>query len=73
MDILAYGEKNFTRNQGENDKKYAVEPCRVKERERERERGKFEKFLKKCFEQVKSNFLKPYSRVLIDRKPVLIN
>ena len=44
-----------------------------KERERERERGKFENFLKKCFEQVKSNFLKPYSRVLIDRKPVLIN
>ena len=71
MDILAYEEKNLTRNQGENDKKYAVEPCRV--RERERERGKFENFLKKCFEQVKSNFLKPYSRVLIDRKPVLIN
>ena len=42
-------------------------------KERERERGKFEKFLKKCFEQVKSDFFKPYSRVLIDRKPVLIN
>ena len=38
MDILAYEEKNLTRNQGENDKKYAVEPCRVRERERERER-----------------------------------
>ena len=44
-----------------------------RKRERERERGKFENFLKKCFKQVKSNFLKPYSRVLIDRKPVLIN
>ena len=73
MDIPALGEEDLAKNLVENDKKYAVEPCRVKERERERERGKFEKFLKKCFEQVKSDFFKPYSRVLIDRKPVLIN
>ena len=41
---------------------------------RERERKRFEKFLKKCFEQVKSIFFfKPYSRVSIDRKSVLID
>ena len=34
MDILAYGEKNLARNQEENDKKFAVEPCRVREREK---------------------------------------
>ena len=38
MDITAYGEKNLARNYEENDKKFAVEPCRVRERERERER-----------------------------------
>ena len=32
--------------------------CSLAELERERERGKFEKFLKKSFEQVKSDFLK---------------
>ena len=32
MDIPAYGEKNLARNQEENDKKFAVEPCRVGER-----------------------------------------
>ena len=42
MDIPAYGEKNLARNQEENDKKIAVEPYRVGERERER--GKFENF-----------------------------
>ena len=40
MDIPAYGEKNLARSQEENDKKNAVEPCRVGERER----GKFENF-----------------------------
>ena len=40
MDIPAYEEKNLARNQEENDKKFAVEPCRVGERERE----KFENF-----------------------------
>ena len=43
MDIPAYGEKNLARNQEENDKKFAVEPCRVGERERERSLKTFEK------------------------------
>ena len=34
MDIPAYGERNLARNQEENDKKFAVEPCRVGEREK---------------------------------------
>ena len=34
MDIPAYGEKNLARNQEENDKKFAMEPCRVREREK---------------------------------------
>ena len=33
MDIPAYGEKNLARNQEENDKKLAMEPCRLGERE----------------------------------------
>ena len=45
MDIPAYGEKNLAKIQEENDKKFAVEPCRVGDRER----GKFEKLLKKMF------------------------
>ena len=40
MDIPVYGEKNLARNQEENDKKIAVMPCRVGEKER----GKFENF-----------------------------
>ena len=40
MDIPAYGEKNLARNQEENDKIIAIEPCRVGEKER----GKFENF-----------------------------
>ena len=40
MDIPANGEKNLARNQEENDKKFAVKPCRVGEKER----GKFENF-----------------------------
>ena len=43
MDIPAYGERNIARNQEENDKKFAVEPCRVGERERERSLKTFEK------------------------------
>ena len=54
MDIPAYGERNLARNQEENDKKFVVEPCQVGERERK----SFEKFLKKWFEQVKSEFFK---------------
>ena len=54
MNIPAYRERNLARNQEENDKKFVVEPCRVGERERK----SFEKFLKKWFEQVKSEFLK---------------
>ena len=34
MDIPAYGEKKIARNQEENNKKFAMEPCRVGERER---------------------------------------
>ena len=34
MDIPTYEEKKLARNQEENDKKIAVEPCRVGERER---------------------------------------
>ena len=34
MDIPAYGEKNLVRNLEENDKKIAVEPCWVGEREK---------------------------------------
>ena len=49
MDILAYGQRNLARNQEENNKKFAVEPCQV---------GESEKVLKKWFEQVKSDFLK---------------
>ena len=43
MDIPAYGERNLARNQEENDKKFAVEPCRVGERVRERSLKTFEK------------------------------
>ena len=34
MDMPAYGERNLARNQEENDKKFAVKPCRVGEREK---------------------------------------
>ena len=43
MDISAYEEKNLIRNQEENDKKIAVERCRVIEREREESLKTFEK------------------------------
>ena len=53
MDIPVYGERNLARNQEENGKKFVMELA-----ESERERKSFEKFLKKWFEQVKSDFLK---------------
>ena len=62
MDIPTYGEKNLTRNQEENDKKFAVEPCRVREREREREREKSLKtFEKGELNKSRSDLKKAYS------------
>ena len=53
MDIPAYGEKNLARNLEENDKKMAVEPCWVGERE------KSLKTFEKCeLNKSRSNFKK---------------
>ena len=56
MDIPTYGEKNIARNQEENDKKFAVKPCRVGEREKSLktfEKGELNKSI--------SDFKKAYS------------
>ena len=68
MDILAYGEKNLARNQEENDKKFAVKPCRVGEREES-----LKTFEKGELNKSRSDFKKTYSRISIDRKLVLID
>ena len=71
MDIPAYGERNIARNQEENDKKFAVEPCRVGERERERSLKTFEKGeLNKSRSNLKK---KTYSQFSIDRKSISID
>ena len=58
------------KNWSENDKKSSVEPCQVRERERE----KFEKSFEKVFESVKTLFLKKLeTRCSIDRKTGSIN
>ena len=61
MDILAYGEKNFTRNQGENDKKLMIELVRVGEREREKSLKTFEKGE---LNKSRSDFKKAYLRLI---------
>ena len=61
MDIPTYGEKNIARNQEEKDKKFAVKPCRVGEREKSLktfEKGELNKSI--------SDFKKAYSRFSID-------
>ena len=69
MDIPAYGEKNLARNLEENDKKFAVEPCRVREKEES-----LKNFWKRCFEIVKIWLLKKaHLRFSIDRKSVSID
>ena len=63
------GREKPCKKNGGKQQKILVEPCLVGEREK-----KVWKVLKKCFEQVKSEFFKkPDSRVSIDRKTVSIN
>ena len=54
MVLLALWEENLAKIEVENDKKFFVLPCQVRERERE----KFEKTFEKVFESVKELFLK---------------
>ena len=68
MDIPAYGEKKLARNQEENDKKFAVKPCRVGEREKS-----LKTFEKGELNKSRSDFKKAYSRFSIDRKSILID
>ena len=66
MDIPAYGEKKIARNQEENDKKIAVEPRRVEEREESlktfekgvlnKSRSNFKKKLIYDFQLIKNQF-----------------
>ena len=53
MDIPVYGEKNLARNQEENYKKFVVEPCRVREREKS-----LKTFEKGELNKLRSNFKK---------------
>ena len=52
MVLPALREENLVKILEENDKKFVVQPCQV------RERRKVEKLLKKMFETVKELFLK---------------
>ena len=56
MDIPAYRGKNLARNQEENDKKFVVEPCQVKEREKS-----LKTFEKGELNKSRSDFKKAYS------------
>ena len=68
MDVPAYGEKNLARNLEENDKKIAVEPCQVGEREKI-----LKTFEKGELNKSRSDFKKAYSRFSIDQKSISID
>ena len=53
MVLLALWEENLAKIEVENDKKFFVLPCQVREREK-----KLKNFLKMMFETVKELFLK---------------
>ena len=68
MDVPAYGEKNLVRNLEENDKKIAVEPCWVGEREKS-----LKTFGKGELNKSRFDLKKAYSRFSIERKLVSID
>ena len=69
MVLLALWEENLAKIEVENDKKFFVLPCQV----RERERKVWKDFWKGVWISQRTIFKKPETRYSIDRKIGLIN